>query len=131
MYHLFIMKDGFLNNNDEYLYEILYKLKTMRKENYNYGISLYYSICKLFNISSLKHYIKIKCNMKNINNKFYLDKYNYFEIRKSCCIISNNTYLKEILCIFYIYNKNIFICNFDTGEHFWIKDKFKLYLKKN
>ena len=49
----------------------------------------------------------------------------YFEIRKSCCIINNNKYLREVLCIFYIYNKNIFVCNFDDKEYFWLKDKFK------
>ena len=48
MYYLFIIKDNFFKNNSEYLYEILYKLKTMHKENYSYGISLYYNICKLW-----------------------------------------------------------------------------------
>ncbi len=125
MYYLFIIKDNFFKNHDEFLYDILSKLKNMKKENYNYGISLYYNVCNLFNTESLKHYIKNKTNLKLINNKFYLDKYNYLEIRKSCCIVNSNKYLKEILCIFYIYNKNIFICNFERGEYFWLKDKFK------
>lgn len=125
MYYLFIIKDNFFKNNSDYLYEILYKLKTMHKENYSYGISLYYNICNLFDINALKHYIKLKTNLKFKNNKFYLDKYNYFEVRKSCSIINNDKYLREILCIFYIYNKNIFVCNFDNDEYFWLKDKFK------
>jgi len=125
MYYLFIIKDNFFKNKKEYLFDILYRLKTMHKENYSYGISLYYNICNLFDVKSLKHYIKTKTNLKYKNNKFYLDKYNYFEVRKSCCIINNDKYLKEILCIFYIYNKNIFICNFDTNEYFWLRDKFK------
>lgn len=125
MYYLFIIKDNYFKNNKDYLFKILYKLKTMHKENYSYGISLYYNICKLFDINSLKYYLKNKTNLKFKNNKFYFDKYNYFEIRKSCCIINNDKYLKEILCIFYIYNKNIFICNFDNEEYFWLRDKFK------
>lgn len=125
MYYLFIIKDNFLKNSDSFIYDILYKLKNMSKENYSYGISLYYNICRLFDTNSLKHYVKSKYSLKNNNNKFYLDKYNYFEIRKSCCVINNNKYLREILCIFYIYNKNIFICNFDTNEYFRIRDKFK------
>ena len=124
MYYLFIIKDNYFKNNKEYLYDILYRLKTMHKENYSYGISLYYNICNLFDTKTLKHYIKTKTNLKYNNNKFYLDKYNYFEVRKSCCVINNDKYLKEILCIFYIYNKNIFICNFDNNEYFWIRDKF-------
>ena len=125
MYYLFIIKDNYFKNNKEYLYDILYKLKTMHKENYSYGMSLYYSICNLFDTNALKHYLKTKTSLEFKNNKFYLDKYNYFEIRKSCCIINNDKYLKEILCIFYIYNKNIFICNFYTNEYFWLNDKFK------
>lgn len=125
MYYLFIIKDNYFKNNTQYLYDILYKLKTMHKENYSYGMSLFYNICNLFDTKALKYYINTKYNLKNINNKYYLDKYNYFEIRKSCCIINNNKYLREVLCIFYIYNKNIFVCNFDDKEYFWLKDKFK------
>ena len=124
MYYLFIIKDKYFKNNSKELYEILYKLKSMSIENYNYGVSLYYNICKLFDTKSLKHYLKNKYKLNQIKNKFYLDRYNYFEIRKSCCIINNDKYIREILCIFYIYNKNIFICNFDTNEYFWLKDKF-------
>jgi hypothetical protein len=125
MYYLFIIKDNYLKDNDKFLYDLLYKLKTMNKENYNYGISLYYNICKLFDTKTLKYYVNSKYKLKHVNNKFYLDKYNYFEIRKSCCIINNDKYLKEILCIFYIYNKNIFVCDFDSDRYFWLKDKFK------
>ena len=125
MYYLFIIKDDFNKEDSEYLYNILKKLKYMHKENYSYGVSLFYSICNLFDSVSLKRYIRLKYKFNNINNKFYLDKYNYFEIRKSCCIINNHTYLRQILCIFYIYNKNIFICNFEKNICFWLKDKFK------
>ena len=125
MYYLFIIKDNFLKDNDKYLYDLLHKLKTMNKENYNYGISLYYNICKLFDTKSLKYYVSSKYKLKQVNNKFYLDKYNYFEIRKSCVVINNDKYLREILCIFYIYNKNIFVCDFDNNKYFWLKDKFK------
>jgi len=125
MYYLFIIKDNFLKNNDKYLYDILYKLKNIHKENYNYGISLYYNICNLFDTKLLKYYIRGKYKLKEVNNKFYLDNYNYFEIRKSCCIINNDKYLREILCIFYIYNKNIFVCNSEENKYFWLRDKFK------
>ena len=125
MYYLFIIKDNYFKNNDKYLFEMLYKLKTMKRENYSYGMSLYYNICNLFDTDSLTHYVKSKYSLKYENNKFYLDKYNYFEIRKSCCVINSDKYLREILCIFYIYNKNIFICNFEGNEYFWLKSKFK------
>lgn len=126
MYYLFIVKDKSLNTDDSFLYDLLYRLKNMKKENYNYGISLFYNVCNLFDSKALKHYIRAKYKLKEIHNKFYLDKYNYFEIRKSTCTINSDKYLREILCIFYIYNKNIFVCNFDSNNYFWIKDKFHL-----
>lgn len=127
MYYLFIIKNDFLKDYDEeYLYNILKKLKMMNKKNYNYGISLYYNICNLFNIKVIKHYIKCKTNLEYKNNKFYLNKADYFEIRKSCIIINSEKYLRQILCIFYIYNKNIFVCNFDNNKYFWIKDKLSV-----
>lgn len=127
MYYLFIIKNEFLKNYDEeYLFDILKKLKLMNTKSYNYGISLYYNICNLFNIKVIKHYIKTKTNLPYKNNKFYLTKTDYFEIRKSCIIINSEKYLRQILCIFYIYNKNIFICNFDTNKYFWIKQKLSV-----
>lgn len=125
MYYLFMIKDDYFQKNSEYLYDLLFKLKNIHKENYNYGMTLYYNICRLFDTNILRHYLFTKYKLKNINNKFYLDEYNYFEIRKSCCIINSDKYLREILCIFYIYNKNIFVCNFDKKQFFWIQDKFK------
>ena len=125
MYYLFIIKDNYFKHNEDYLFDILYKLKNIHEKNYSYGISLYYNICKLFDTKSLKNYIRTKFNLRDINNKFYLDKDNFFEIRKSCCIINNDKYLREILCIFYIYNKNIFVCNFNSKNYFWLNEKFK------
>ena len=60
MYYLFIIKNSYFKNKDTYLYEVLYKLKNMKKENYSYGISLFYNVCSLFDTNSLKYYINSK-----------------------------------------------------------------------
>lgn len=125
MYYLFVIKDDFFKENSNYLYNILYKLKTMHRENYIYGINLYNSICSIFDTVALNYYIRKKLKLTKKGNRYYLDKYNYFDVRKSCCVINGDRYLREILCIFYIYNKNIFVCNFDKGIYFWLNNKFK------
>ena len=125
MYYLFVIKDEFFKENSSYLYNILYKLKTMHKENYSYGVGLYNSVCSIFDTNALNYYVKKKLKLDNIDNRYFLDICNYFDIRKSCCTINSDKYLREILCIFYIYNKNIFVCNFDESKYFWLKDKFK------
>ena len=124
MYYLFVIKDSYFKENSDFLYKLLYEIKYMKKENYNYGISLYYNICNLFKVKVLKNYIKNKFNLKTKNNIFYLDNENYFELKNVCCIINANKYLRQIFMIFYIYNKNIFVCNFSKDEYFWLKDKF-------
>ena len=86
---------------------------------------LYNSVCSIFDTNALNYYIKKKLKLDNIDNRYFLDICNYFDIRKSCCTINSDKYLREILCIFYIYNKNIFVCNFDRSKYFWLKDKFK------
>lgn len=58
MYYLFVIKDEFFKENSNYLYNILYKLKTMHKENYVYGINLYNSICSIFDTDALNYYIR-------------------------------------------------------------------------
>ena len=125
MYYLFIIKNKYYKVSAEYLYKLLYKIKYIKKEEYNYGISIYYDICNFFNIKIIKNYLNKKYKIQEKNNKYYLDENNYFEIRNSYCLINNKKYLREILCIFYIYNKNIFVCNFDKNSYFWLKDKFK------
>ena len=125
MYYLFVIKDNLFKNDKDYLFELLYKIKNMKKENYSYGISLYYSICIPFKEEIIKNYLNNKFKLNYINNIYYINKNNYFKINKSYCMINSNKYLRDILCIFYIYNKNIFVCNFKEGKYFWLEDKFK------
>ena len=124
MYYIFSIKDNYFKNNSKYLYELLCTLKNIHKENYSYGVGLYYNICNLFDTNILNNYLKSKTNLYQKDNKFYFDDKNYLEVRRSCCITASR-YLKEVLCIMYIYNKNIFVCNFNSDEYFWLSDKFK------
>ena len=121
MYYLFIIKENYFKDNSKYLYQILYKLKNMNEDDFNYGVNVYNSICKTFDVAAIKTYLKHKTKLKYKDNKFYIDKNSYVQIRKSCCVINNDTYLRELLSIFYIYNKNIFVCNFNKSIYFWIK----------
>ena len=124
-YYLFVIRPEHKHQNDAYLYSMLESLKLLNSGNYNYGFSLYHSLCYFFNDSILNNYINKKYHLKSVDNVYYLDnKRTSFSINKSCCWIKTDKHLREILCIFYIYHKNIFVCNFDNNEYFWLKDKF-------
>ena len=47
-YYLFVIRKEYYRKNDNYLYTMLENLKFMNKENYNYGFSIYHSMCYFF-----------------------------------------------------------------------------------
>ena len=130
-YYLFVIKKEYYKKNDFYLYSMLENLKLMTKDNYNYGFGIYHSLCYFFNESIIKNYIDKKYHLRNINGIYYLnDNKSSLQINKSYCLIKTSNHLREILCLFYIYHKNIFVCNFDTKEYFWLQDRINgIYIK--
>lgn len=122
-YYLFVIKKDFYKKNDNYLYSMLENLKYMKRENYNYGFSIYHNVCYFFNDSIIKNYLEKKYNMKPENNIYKIADDTTLKITKSYAVIKTNKHLRELLCIFYIYHKDIFVCNFDTKEYFWLKEK--------
>ncbi len=130
-YYLFVIKKAYYKKNDFYLYSMLENLKLMSKENYNYGFGIYHSMCYFFNDSILINYINKKYHMKHKNNVYYLKNGDSLKIGKSYCSIKTNRYLRELMCLFYVYHKNIFVCNFETGEYFWLQDRINNKYKIN
>lgn len=122
-YYLFVIRKEYYRKNDNYLYTMLENLKFMNKENYNYGFSIYHSMCYFFNDSIIKNYLDKKYNLTPVNNTYYFKDDTTLKINKSYAVINTKRHLRELLCIFYIYHKDIFVCNFDTKEYFWLRDK--------
>ena len=123
-YYLFVIKKEYYKKNDFYLYNMLENLKLMDKDNFNYGIGIYHSMCYFFNDKLLENYIDKKYHLRCINDIYYLnDHETSFKINKSYCWIKTKSHLRQVLCLFYIYHKNIFVCNFDNQEYFWLQDQ--------
>ena len=122
-YYLFVIKKEFYKKNDHYLYSMLENLKYMKRENYNYGFGIYHNVCYFFNDSIIKNYLEKKYDMKCVDNIYTIDVDTTLKITKSYACITTTRHLRELLCIFYIYHKDIFVCNFETKEYFWLKEK--------
>ena len=122
-YYLFVIKKEFYKKNDQYLYSMLENLKYMKKENYNYGFSIYHNVCYFFNDTIIKNYLEKKYNMQSVNNIYTISNDTTLKITKSYACIKTTKHLRELLCIFYIYHKDIFVCNFETKEYFWLKER--------
>lgn len=130
-YNLFIINNNaykIFKNNSNYLYNILNLLYHMKKTDMIYGISLYKDICDKFSVKLLNNYITERFLTKNINNKLLLKnnrEKTYLRINYSNVFIESNVLLPQILKIFNIYNRKIFVIDFNNKKFFWLNDAIK------
>lgn len=128
-YYLFIIKNDVYESyykNSEILYKTLENLFSMKKGNFNYGISIYNQICNTFNTEILNNYFHLRKNffVKKKRRKIFVhnmddnEKY-LIEIRNSCLIIYCKYNLPKILRLLQFYNSKIFICDFYNRDYFW------------
>lgn len=124
-YNLFVIKNEYhdlYHNRPMVLFDALNKLYTMHN-NLNYGITLYEQLCNRINIETLKYYLNNKYNLNN-ERTFYIDK-TFIELKPSRIIVKSKCNLPEIIKMFNCYNRNIFICDFQNYDYFWLHDFVK------
>ena len=125
-YYLFVIDKEFKNiylKNTDVLYQTLYNLYNLKKDDLRFGISIYNQICKTFNKRLLIKYLKEKYNLKSRKDKFYLINKKeelLIKINYSCVIIYTNVNIPNIFKIMYLYNKNIFAVDFKNEDYFWL-----------
>lgn len=130
-YYLFIINNNaykIYKNNSYYLYNILNILYHMKNTDLVYGINLYKNICDTFSVKLLNNYIKERFYTEEKNKKIELKnntEKTILRIRYSTTIVESNVYLPQIFRIFNIYNKKIFLIDFDSKNFFWLNDEIK------
>ena len=136
-YYLFIIKLEYTKkykNKSYVLYKILENLYNLKTYDFSYGVNIYKQICLPFAVKVLKNYINKRIHHKKINDKIIKIKSKfentYLQINYSCSIIKTDVNTPQIFKIFNIYNKNIFICDFQNNDYFWLNDYFKATIKK-
>ena len=135
-YYLFIINNNaykLYKKNPKYLYDIFYTLYKLKDKDLIYGINLYKNICDIFSVKLLSNYFKERFNYKIINNYIFINNRNKnikIKLNYSRVIIKSNIKLPDILQIFNIYNKRIFVIDFKNNKYFWLNDKLELS-KKN
>ena len=92
-------------------------------------INIYQNICLPFPVSLFKNYFANRINYEQINKKIIRIESDfedtYVQLNYSCIIIKSNCNFPQILKIFNIYNKNIFICDFKHKDFFWLNEPLK------
>jgi len=131
-YYLFLIKNEYFKIYRDYSY-ILYKmlecLARMHTYDFSYGISIYNQLCNKVSVKLLNNYIDSKIRHHKISKKvIHIDSRfedTYIQINTSCIIIKTNVVLPQILKIFNIYNRQIFVCDFNNGNYFWLNQQIK------
>ena len=136
-YYLFIIKNDYYRiyrKNPYILYKILERLYMLEKYDFSYGISLYKQLCQPFSVKLLKNYIMNKYKYNMLNKKIIkiksLIEHTFLQIGYATTIVFTSIDYPEILKIFNIYNRKIFICEFDTNKYFWLNQKLIKNSKK-
>ena len=126
-YYLFIVQPEYYKlfyKNPKTLYDLLYNLCQLKEPNLQYGFSLFNSICQPFPVKLLTHYIQNRYTCTTINSKqmkiHSIHEKTIIQIGHGCVIIQSNINFPEILKVFHIYHKKIFVCDFNNQDYFWL-----------
>ena len=138
-YYLFIIRKDFYSiykDNASILYLTLENIYKLKNKNFTYGISIYNQLCQTFNVSIINNYLKNKNKkyIKKYNSKFFInDVYagqkTCIQVNYSCIVLKTNSNMPYVLQIFKWYNANIFVCDFENKDYFWLNE-FALNLPK-
>ena len=129
-FYIFNISNEFRYNFDPYiLYKIFDELHSIKGNNIKYGINIYNNLTKPFNKKIINNqiYNKFKNNESytKFMNKHHIN--NYYNNEISTLIIKNsyielNTSIFNSSFLSYL-NKydNLFVCDFENSDYFWIK----------
>lgn len=132
-YYLFIIKNDayrLYKNNPDILYQSLKSIYKLNPEKHVYGISLFNQLCDPFSVKLLKKYFTEKIPYtkisKNIIRILSFFEKTYVEIKYPTSVIITDTSYPQILKTFNIYNRRIFICDFNHDKYDWLDEITKL-----
>ena len=119
-YYIFDIKNKFKNN--ENLYRLLKTLYTLNLKYINYGELLYNEVCKPINREKISEILK-DYNSKKIDQKYFIcleDEITIVVIKYSRLIIVSTKLYPDIFNRLKIEGNNLFGCNFEHDNYFYI-----------
>lgn len=116
------------------IYAILENLYYLNTNKFNYGVSIYNQLCKKINSELLLKTLKEKCPQYEYNGRRViindLEK-SLLEINNCCLILYTNANISAFLKYINSVNNNIFVCDFENNDFFWLKKIIRTNLKIN
>lgn len=135
-YYLFAIKKEYselYSKNPYILYKTLENLYKLKKEDLIFGISLYNQICNIIEVNRLKDYFNAICKSKK-NNKYLVsvkDDIVLFDIHYACIICKCTKNFPNVFNVMNYYNKNLFICDFENKDYFFLTKRINNNNKYN
>lgn len=106
------------------LYKTLENLYHLKIENISFGLSLYEQICNIIDVDRLDYYFDQVCIEKSkrkylvISNKEAV----IFDIYYPCIVCKTIKNYPIGLKILKYYDKNLFVCDFENKDYFFLSD---------
>lgn len=131
-YYLFLIRNDFhdvYKKNSYTLYVTLANIYKLKNKNFCYGISIYNQLCQTFDVDVINNYFvnKNRKYIKKHNNKFfindiYIKQKTCIQINHSCLVLKSNSNMPYVLQVLKWYSPNIFVCDFNNNDYFWLND---------
>ena len=132
-YYLFSIRREFYDvykKNSYVLYKTLENLYSLKKENLQYGVSLFHQICNLIDKESMhllfSEYIRVNKNKYLINEG---KEESVIIIKNPYILYNTNMNLPPSMGKLYSDNKFIFVIDFKNEDYFWLEDHIVLKSK--
>ncbi len=131
-YYLFFIKKEIYpiyHKKSASFYRIFSKLRSCDKNNYAYGTSIFFQLCDLVPKTRLQTYFQKK-QIKDKNGIFLFEKEKAIvRIMRPCIYIKTKKNLPSLFKLFLYVHPNIFICDFENQDYFWLEQYQKFYQK--
>lgn len=124
-YYLFTIKKEYYEvykKSPLVLYKTLENLYRLRKEDLNYGLTLYNQICDIIDVDRLINYFA-HIKEEYINNRYLIrldNELTIFEFHYACIICKSKKNFPDVFKILNYYNKYIFVCDFSNKDYFFL-----------
>ncbi len=140
VYYGFNLKKEFVTlykDRPKELFDIFNRIYYMREIDKNYGYNLFSQVSLFFNKIELNNFIKDRykdsmmysyTNNEHIINNLFLNEVSIMKVNNSNIRIETNLSFPAFFDDLREYSNNLFICDFEEGDYFFLK-KSKVVIK--
>lgn len=134
IYYIFNIKDEYMNlykESPNSLYNVLYQLYYMRRNEINYGYNLFNQLVNKIDKYNLDKYLFLQLHTKmtyvkkkdnHIINDLYNEEISILKIKRSYILINSNKSYTMFFKLLYEQNSKLFVCDFINNDYFYISD---------